>query len=60
MQVARGSHVQARGSDLPAPWSLTRPARRLPAAGSAPPVGAVLPEVVPGSPGVTDSQTVYY
>lgn len=29
MQVAQDSHVEARVTDLPAPWSLSRPAQCL-------------------------------
>lgn len=55
--MARDSHGKAGVTDLPAPWSLTRPAQcfcqglallcRL---------GAVLPTVTPGSPGITASR----
>lgn len=54
MQVAQDSHVEARVTDLPAPRSLSCPAQCL----RQPPallcrLGAVLPVVGPGSPGVT-------
>lgn len=54
MQVAQDSHVEARVTDLPAPRSLSCPAQclRQPLALLCR-LGAVLPVVGPGSPGVT-------